>query len=118
MTTIFERVKNAMDTLSPAVPHALAPYEGALPDLYVVYQLLSSPPAAHADNVETARANYVQVSIYSRAGLVSLPDVDSAMTAAGFVKDSFRQLPKDLNTGHYGLAKDYMFLEFNLPTRS
>jgi hypothetical protein len=114
MTTIFERLKSAMDTLSPVVPHALAPYEGTLPDLYIVYQLLPSQPVDHADNVEIARADYVQVSIYNRAGLVSLPNVDAAMIAAGFVKDSFRQLPKDLDTGHYGLAKDYVFLEFSL----
>jgi hypothetical protein len=112
MTTILERVKSAMDTLSPAVPHALAPYEGAtLPDLYIVYQLLPSPPAAHADNVEIARAYYVQVSIYNRTGLVSLPDVDTAMIAAGFQKGSLRQLPKDQTTGHHGMAKDYVYLE-------
>lgn len=119
MTTIFERVETALDTLSPAVPFALAPYVGeTLPDTYIAYQLIDSPPEDHADNVEIARSYLVQVSIYSRAGLVSLPNVDAAMTAAGFTKGPMRQIPKDQTTGHHGLAKDYVFLEFDLPTRS
>jgi hypothetical protein len=88
MTTIFERVSTALSTLSPAVPFALAPYKstGTLPDTYIAYQLITSPPEAHADNRETARSYLVQISIYRRGGLVSLPDVDTAMIGAGFVK--------------------------------
>lgn len=111
MTTIFERVETALGTINPAVPFALAPYEGALPDQYVVHQLLPSPAVEHADNAETARAYSVQVTIWSKSGLVTIPDVDTAMIAAGFQKGDERQLPKDLQTGHYGLAKDYVFLE-------
>lgn len=115
MTTIFERVATALNTLSP-VPFALAPYKSAvaLPDTFIAYQLIDSPPEAHADNVETARSYLIQVSIFSRAGLVSLPDVDTAMTAAGFQKGNWRQLPPDPATGHFGLAKDYMYLEHSL----
>jgi hypothetical protein len=104
MTTIFERVKNALDTLSPTVPFASAPYisTGDLPDLYVTYQLIDSPPVDHADNVEIARSYLIQISIYNRAGLASLPNVDLAMTSAGFRKGSFRQLKKDDLTGHHG----------------
>jgi hypothetical protein len=111
MTTVFERVKSAMDTLSPAVPHALAPYEGTLPDLYITYQLTDDSPEQHADDIETARSSEIQISIWSRAGLVSLPNVDAAMVAAGFVYRNGRQLPKDQSTGHYGLAKNYIYLE-------
>jgi hypothetical protein len=115
MTTIFERVTTALNTLSPAVPFALAPYEGAtLPDTFIAFQLIDSPPEDHADNVEIARSYLVQVSIYSKTGLVSLPNVDAAMVAAGFAKGPMRQLPKDQATGHYGLAKDYVYLEFTL----
>jgi hypothetical protein len=116
MTTIFERVSTALSTLSPAVPFALAPYKstGTLPDTYIAYQLITSPPEAHADNRETARSYLVQISIYRRGGLVSLPDVDTAMIGAGFVKGDWRQLPQDTETGHFGLAKDYTFLEFSL----
>lgn len=112
MTTIFERVKTALNTLSPAVAFSLAPYKGTLPDTYIVYQLIVSTPESHFDNVEAARGDLVQVSIYSRAGLTVLPDVDTAMIGQGFMKGDWRQLPQDAETGHYGLAKDYQFTEF------
>jgi len=110
MTTIFERVEDALGTLSPAVDFAMAPYEGTLPDLYIVHQLIDGRPAQHADNGETERAYRVQVTVWSRSGLAALPDVNTAMTAAGFIKSNERQLPKDPNTGHYGLATDYVYV--------
>lgn len=115
MTTIFERVNTALDTLSPAIAHSLAPYKStaALPDTFIVYQLIASNAEAHADNVEKARSYLVQVSIFARAGLAVLPDVDAVMVNAGFLRDDWRQLPQDPETGHYGLAKDYLFLEFS-----
>ncbi len=111
MTTIFERVETALGTITPAVPFAMAPYEGTLPDQYVVHQLITSPAEEHADNVETARSYTVQVTIWSKSGLVAIPDVDTAMIAAGFFKSDERQLPKDPDSGHYGLAKDFVYLE-------
>lgn len=113
MTTIFERTETALGTLSPAVAFSLAPYEStaALPDQYVTHQLITGAPEEHADNVEVARSYLVQVTIWSRTGLVSIPNVDAAMLAAGFMKSNERQLPKDQQTGHYGLAKDYIYLE-------
>jgi hypothetical protein len=114
MTTIFERVKTALDTLSPAIPYAMGQYitsTGAdLPDTFIIYFEVSGDPAQHADNLETLRAYRVQISIYARAGLVSLPDVDTAMLAAGFTKGPERQLPYDKDTRHFGLAKDYHYL--------
>ena len=52
MTTIFERITTALNTLSPAVPFALAPYKttGELPDLYLAYQLVDGLPEVHADD--------------------------------------------------------------------
>jgi len=114
MTSIFARVSDALETLSPAVPYALAPYlsaDGTLPDTYLAYQLVVSPPEQHADDAETERSYLIQVSIYSRSGLDSLPKVDGAMTAAGFQKGNSRQLMKDPETGHFGLAKEYRYLE-------
>lgn len=114
MTTIFARVSSALATISPAVPYAQAPYlsaDGALPDTFLAYQLISSPPEQHADNVETVRSYLIQVSIYSVNGLESLPNVDGAMTAAGFQIGDIHQLPKDAVTGHFGLAKEYHYLE-------
>jgi hypothetical protein len=114
MTTIFERVEDALSAISPAVPYALAPYlsaDGTLPDLYLAYSLIIGTGEQWADDVETGRRYDIQISIYSRDGLVALPNVDAAMTAAGFQIGSERPLPKDRSTGHFGLAKEYVFLE-------
>ncbi len=111
MTTIFERVNTALATLT-GVPSSLAPYKSAtLPDLYLVYQLIDSPQEQAADDAETVRSYRVQVTIWNTAGLAVLPDVDTAMTSAGFMKSNWRQLPQDRETGHYGLAKDYFYVE-------
>lgn len=110
MTTIFERVEAALATLSPAVPFAMGDYLGDLPDTYIVYTLIDGVPGQHADNIETIRNYRVQVSIMDVTGLVVLPNVDAVMTAAGFQKGPERPLPKDQDTSHYGLAKDYFFM--------
>jgi hypothetical protein len=118
MTTIFERVKTALDTLSP-IPVALEPYRvtpgASLPDTYITYIEVSDVPVAHYDDQETARDYLVQVNIFKRGGLVALPDVDAPMLAAGFTKDQRRQLPADEQTGHYHVAIDYRYHEENLP---
>lgn len=113
MLTIFERVTTALNTLSPSVPFALAPYAstGSLPDLYLAYQLIDGNAAQHADNLETQRSYLVQISIFSVSGLVGLPDVNSVMLAAGFEKSTERQIPKDPQSGHFGLAKDFTYIE-------
>lgn len=116
MTTIFERVETALSTISPAVPFSLAPYKSTttFPDQYMTHQLIVGTPEDHADNAEIARSHLVQVTIWSKTGLASLPNVDTAMLAAGFQKSNERQLPQDRESGHYGLAKDYVYLEFTL----
>lgn len=110
MTTIFEKAKTALDTLSPAVPFAQDVFLGELPDTYLVYSLVDDVASQHADNEETERFYRIQVSQYSRNGLVSLPDVDGAMKAAGFKKSNRVKLPYDPDTGHFGLATDYTIL--------
>lgn len=114
MTTIFERTATALATLTPAIPYALGQYVtaggGELPDTFIAYSLISGDPAQHADNLETLRGYQIQVSIFARAGLVTLPDVDTAMLAAGFTKGPEHQLPYDKETRHFGLAKDYFYL--------
>jgi aminoglycoside phosphotransferase (APT) family kinase protein len=108
----FAAVETALATLG--VPFACGRYVTAsgsgLPDTFMVYSLVSSVPALHADNTERERWERVQVAVYSRAGLASLPDVDGAMTAAGFQRGAARQLPYDEASGHYGLALDYVIL--------
>lgn len=113
MTTIFEQVKTALDSLNPAVPYGMDVYlsMGELPDSYIEYKLISGVAAAHADNQETHRAYRIQVSIYARGGLVSLPNVDAAMLTYGFTKGPEHQIPYDETTRHFGLAKDYFYLQ-------
>ena len=115
MTTIFERVTTALNSITPAIPFALGQYLTAnnadLPDTFLVYSEVSGVPEAHADNVETHRTYRIQVSIYARSGLVSLPLVDAAMLAQGFTKGPERQLPYNAETRHFGLARDYFYLD-------
>lgn len=111
MTVIFERVEDALATLSPAVAYSAKPFEttGDLPATFIEYEQISSPPEQHADGAETERSYTVQVSIWDTTGLVTLPNVDAAMIAAGFMKGNERQLPKDQQTGHFGIAKDFVY---------
>lgn len=115
MTTVFDRVATALATLSPAIPYALDVYlksdAGDLPATFITYSLITGEPVQSANNVETLREYVVQVSIFSTSGLSSLPSVSTAMLAAGFVKGSERQLPRDAETRHFGLAIDYHYLE-------
>lgn len=114
MTTIFESVATALGTLSPVIPFGLGQYltpgGGELPDTFITFTEISGVPTQHADDAETLRTYRIQVSIYARAGLVALPNVDAAMIAAGFRKGPERQLPYDKETRHFGLAKDYFYL--------
>ena len=114
MTTIWERVSTALATISPPVTYAQGDLIGSLPDTYIVYTLIDGVAQDHADNVEIARTYRVQVSIMNKTGLVGLPDVDTAMKAAGFMKGPERELPKDSTTSHYGLAVDYFYQSFAL----
>ncbi len=108
MTTIWEKTATALDVLG--VLYAMNTYLGDLPDEYLAYQLISGPAAQHADDDETAREFRMQVSIYSTEGLADLPDVDGAMKQAGFQVGGKRELPYDRDTGHFGLATDYLIL--------
>lgn len=110
MADIFQITNDALASINPAVPFAQNNYIGDLPDLYLVYTLISSPPEAHFDNEETLRSCRIQVSVYSKSGLASLPDVDGAMKAAGFKPSNIRELPRSKESGHFGLAKDYVIL--------
>ncbi len=111
MTTIMERMNTALGTLDPAVPFAVSPYKGDLPNHFITYQLLPSPAQAHADNRETERNYSVQVSIWNNAAFPVETNVDSAVLAAGFMKGDVRQVPQDPQTHHYGLAIEYFYLE-------
>jgi hypothetical protein len=111
--TIWARMAAALAGLgTPAAANVYVTATGeALPALYLVYFLISSPPLQHADNAETARSYHVQVSIYSQTGLNSLPDVTGAMTAAGFTRGPEWELPYNQLTRHYGLALEFYWME-------
>lgn len=111
--TIWEITKVTLEGLGleTAANAMLRDTAALLPDTYLVYQMISSPPAQHADGVEKLRWYRVQVTGYSRDGLASLPDVAAAMVAAGFTKSVFRELPYNELTGHYGYAMEYIWLE-------
>jgi hypothetical protein len=111
--SVFERVKTALQPLG--VPFATDQYlvesGDELPDLFLVYSLVSSPPLQHAEDKETMRTNRVQVSIYNRNGLTSLPNVDGAMTAAGFQRGPRTKVPYNPATRHFGLALEFVEIE-------
>ena len=112
--TIWERVASALSGLSvPAAANVLVvASESERPDAYLVYQVISDPPAQHADYRETLRTYRVQVSVYSRNGLAGLPkQVEAAMLAAGFTRIAGRELPYSTATGHFGFAQDFNYLE-------
>jgi len=112
MANIFQITSTALGTITPAVTFAMDDLigTGTLPDTYITYFLVDGVGVEHADNAESARVYRVQVNIMNKDGLASLPDVDTAMLAAGFAKGSERELQKDSTTSHYGLAKDYFYL--------
>lgn len=115
MSSIWERVAAALGNLSPVVPfvaNVFIPASGTqLPDLYLVYFLVSSPPEQVADDAETHRSYRVQVSHYCRTGLAGLPDVPGVMVAAGFARGPQRELPYNETTRHFGLAQEFVFVE-------
>jgi hypothetical protein len=109
--TIWEITETALNTLN--VPIAanvmISATDEALPDLYLVYQLISSPPILHAEDLEDMRFYRMQVTIYSRDGLSNLPEVGDAMVDAGFTKSAIRELPYNTETRHYGLSLEFIY---------
>lgn len=80
-----------------------------LPDVFIVYQMISSPPVMHAEDIEMLRYYRIQVSIYSRNGLANLPNVTARMVAAGFTRGPITELPYNGDTGHFGLAYEFIY---------
>ncbi len=111
--SIWERTRSALAGLSVPVAAGVfvSPSGGEIPDLYLVYSLVSSPTEQYADDQEVLRSYRMQVSIYSRNGLENLPNVAGVMTAAGFSTGPIRELPYNPQTRHYGLACEYVFTE-------
>jgi hypothetical protein len=113
MSSIWEKTRTALVGLGVplAASRYLIPTGEQLPDRYIVYQLISSPPELHADNVEKYRSYRMQVTIWDRNGLANLPDISGSMVAAGFCRGPIRELPYVESTRHYGLAYDFLYLD-------
>ncbi len=113
MTTIWERVKSALTPLGlPLAANTYIVESGtSLPDTYIVYQMISSPPLQHADDGEVSRRRTMQVTFWSRAGLNSVPDIAGAMIVAGFTHGPDTEQPFSLQSRHYGLAMEFSYLE-------
>jgi len=111
--TIWERVDAALSGLGvPIFANAYVSATGTdYPDLYLVYFLVTAPPVLHADNSENLRDNLVQISVYYRGEVVVMPDVESAMLAAGFTAGTRRDLPYNKDTRHLGLMFEFSYLE-------
>lgn len=112
MSDIWDITQDALTSLG--LPMAASVYQSAsgvdLPNVFMVYFLVSAPPTQHADNAETLRDFRMQVSYYSRTGLEGHPDIDAAMVTAGFRRGPQRELPYNQLTRHYGLALEYLYL--------
>jgi hypothetical protein len=113
LNTIWDRTNSALSPLS--VPYAASRLQistgGEYPDLFMVYFSLPSTPDQHADDKETLRSYTMQVNIFSRDGLINLPDVDGVMMAAGFTKGKVIEIPLDEETGHFGLGTEFLYSE-------
>lgn len=111
--SIWERTKAALAGLGlPLAANTYIAVGSDLPDAYLVYQMISNPPRQHADNLEALRSYRMQISYYSRTGLTTVPaSVEAAMLAAGFTRLEGRELPYSRETGHFGIAMDFNFLE-------
>lgn len=112
--SIWETTKTALDTIGlPVAANTIIVASGAdYPDQYLVYQLISNPPRLHGDDIELVRSYRMQVNIFSRTGLASIPaQVESAMLAAGFTRAEGREIPYNPLTRHFGLSMDFNYLE-------
>lgn len=114
MASVWEETYSALSGLGYALAAnvMLSDTAGSLPDEYLVYQVISSPPVLHADHTERIRWYRMQVTAYSRNGLATMPVlVQAAMVAAGFTKSVFRELPYNQETRHFGYAMEFIWME-------
>ena len=111
--TIWERVLSTLTPLGlPLAANAMiVASESERPDVYIVYFVVTDAAAQHADNLEKHRSTTVQITYYDRAGLAGMPDINGAMTAAGFMAGPRRELPYNQQTRHFGYAMDFVYVE-------
>ena len=111
--TIWERVVTALTPLNLPLAESVMLLNGSnqLPDVYLVFFVVASPAAQHADNVEKERTQTVQVTYYNRAGLAGMPEISAAMAVDGFLAGPQRELPYNQQTRHFGYALDFVTIK-------
>ncbi len=113
MTTTYELVEQVLNGLG--LPFGMDEYipddPTGLPDTYLVYSIYLDDHIQHADNKDTLRTAYVQVLYFSRQGLATMPDIDAAFEAAGFINGRHTKLTYAPDSKHFGLALEYSYLE-------
>ncbi len=109
---IWERVEAALTPLNVPMAQNIYLVAGTdYPDQYLKYQVIVDTAENHADNVEKNILYLVQISIFDKTGLSSLPNIAGAMKTAGFTRGPQRELAYSEVTGHFGLALDFYYLE-------
>jgi len=90
--------------------------EGArqLPDNFIVYFLVSEPPALIVDNKELSSLPRIQVSFFYRKknDFPIVQDlIKELFVLHGFVRVGSGRIPYQKDTGHYGWRYDFNFYE-------
>lgn len=88
-----------------------------LPETFVTYQLIDSPPTGHADNRATGVSYRMQITLYSTSPTIK-QGADAAFKAvmlpAKFMRVGGRDLPFDPKTGHYAYTCDYRYYDMEV----
>jgi hypothetical protein len=85
-----------------------------LPETFVTYQLIDSPPTGHADNAPTGISYRMQITLYSTSPTIKQgadAAIKAVMLPAKFMRVSGRDLPYSSATGHYAFTSDYRFYD-------
>lgn len=85
-----------------------------LPDMFIVYFLISDTPLTHYDNKENIHEIKIQVSLFYRdiSAINTIPDkIIKAFTAAEFKCSGNGRIPYQINTQHYGWRCDFNYYE-------
>jgi hypothetical protein len=110
---IRTRVKTALAPLGLPVGHLVykTATGQAMPATWLEYQVITDLPDLHANNREVLTVYRVQVKAYTSGDVTALPDINSVMAAAGFLRVSAIDLPYEADTKLFGVAMDYRYTE-------
>jgi hypothetical protein len=81
------------------------------PDEYIVFQIMLSKPVQYADDKETVREHYIQVTYFNRAGFDNMRNIIEHMIGAGFMNGTNRGLPYEPSTRYYSMAMDFTYVQ-------